>query len=221
MNWYTIIKYAEYNYYREGVEEAAKSNPVTRDDLSDVETNLVGAIRDTAFTQGDDDASLRSEDVVQALWGDREYAIDLMLTEFEDVLYDDEGNDLIKWHTEGDNVVDKLKDYYYTLTQDWLKEKYPDSKTITVYRGDFAGNHGNYTSPQFVTTNISKAQKFAKGRFGDKVGERTVMSYEVSLEDILMCQSCIPGGFEEDAFLVSPDALNKGGESPTSINRKT
>jgi hypothetical protein len=96
-----------------------------------------------------------------------------------------------------------------------LKEKYPDSKTITVYRGDFAGNHGNYTSPQFVTTNISKAQKFAKGGWGEKHGG-TVMSYEVSLEDILMCQACIPGGFEEDAFLVSPDALNKGGGSPTS-----
>ena len=210
-----------------GGEATATRKRVTKDDLTEVEAGLVGAIRDTAFTQGDEDTSLRSEDIVQALWGYRGDAIDLMLTEFEEVLYDDEGNDLIKWHTEGDDVVEKLKDYYYTLTQDWLKEKYPDTKSITVYRGDFVDSHGDYTSPQFVTTDISKAQKFAEGRVGDKVGERTVMSYEVSLEDILMCQECMPRSFEEEAFLVSPEALKivlplfpqhkgDGGGSPTS-----
>ena len=181
---------------------------VTKDDLSDTEANLVEAINNTAFTHGDYDFSLRAEDVVQALWGDRGDAIGLMLTEFEEVLYDDEGNDLIKWHTEGDNVVEKLKGYYYTLTQGWLKEKYPNKKSITVYRGDFIGGHGDYASPQFVTTDISKAQKFVEDkRAGTRDGERTVISYEVSLEDILMCQECMPRSFEEEAFLVSPEAL--------------
>jgi len=182
---------------------------VERKDLSDVETDLVKAMGDINYRTREE--SIHTEDIVQALYEDKEYAIDLMLTQFEDVLYDDEGEDLIKWHTEGDDVVEKLKDYFYTLTQDWMKETYPDEKIITVYRGDYTDNHGDYTSPQFVTTDVFKAHEFAASNRGDMSRERTVVSYEVPVEDILMCQECIPGHFSEDAFMVSPDAL-KGGK---------
>ena len=194
-------------------EGGGERERVTDSDLSEVESRIMEDIED----------SLIPEDIVKELYGSYDEAVDSILTNAEEAVYDDEMKDLINWKDDGEKLIQKTKDYFYTKTQDWLKEKYGDVETLTVYRGDYSNRVGKYTEPEFVSTDPTAAEFFATTTAGkdSPSGERGVTQYEIPMESILMCQECFSkGSFGENALLVSPDALIKsiagdGGGSPT------
>ena len=176
---------------------------VTRNELTEPEQAIVSAMVESGS----------AEDSVQALYRSEEDAIDFILDNYEDITYDEEGNGLIKWREDGKKTINALKDYWYTRTQEFIEKKFGDVDTITMYRGDYSDRHGTYETPQFVSTDKSTAEFYTTSDLGSHSGrERKVVEYEVPVEDILMCQECLPGQFAEDAFLVPPEILNSGDE---------
>ena len=188
---------------------------VTRNELTEPEQAIVSAMVESGS----------AEDSVQALYRSEEDAINFILDNYEDVTYDEEGNGLIKWREDGKKTINALKDYWYTRTQEFIEKKFGDVDTITMYRGDYSDRHGTYETPQFVSTDKSTAEFYTTSDLGSHSGrERKVVEYEVPVEDILMCQECLPGQFAEDAFLIPPEVLNLGksaGEGGERIDFKS
>ena len=195
-----------------GGEGGGERERVTYDELTEPEHSIVSAIENSNI----------AEDMVQGLYDSEEEAIDSILSNFEDAVYDEEGNDTINWAEDGEKTINALKDYFYTKTQDYIKEEFGDVDTITMYRGDYSDRHGMYKTPQFVSTDKSTAEFYTTSDLGSHTGRgRKVVEYEVPVEDILMCQECLLGQFNEDAFLVPPEILNSGDEDGKSSHKRT